>query len=87
MTIIKPSNATNIWRLVDQNSFIRKRPFLANNNITFANLSRTPTFIFRRDLMFKSFAKSFAKETLTFCERSQVGTLAARLMDNLYMDL
>ena len=27
------------------------------------------------------------KETLTFCERSQVGTLAARLMDNLYMDL
>ena len=28
--------------MVDQNSFIRKRPFFANPNVTFAKLSRTP---------------------------------------------
>ena len=30
------------YLMVDQNSFIRKRPFFANKNVTFAKLSRTP---------------------------------------------
>ena len=30
--------------VVDQNSFIPKRPFFANKNVTFAKLSRTPRF-------------------------------------------
>ena len=56
---------------------------------SFAN----PTFIFRGGLMLKSFAKSFA-QTKYFrklrknCRGwSHVGTLAAFVMDNLYMDL
>jgi hypothetical protein len=28
--------------VVDQNSFIRRRPFFENKNVTFAKLSRTP---------------------------------------------
>ena len=32
--------------MVDQNSFIRKRPFFANKNVTFAKLSRTPCLSF-----------------------------------------
>ena len=35
-----------IYMLVDQNSFIRKRPFFANPNVTFAKLSRTPRLSF-----------------------------------------
>ena len=30
------------YLMVDQNSFIRKRPFFANKHVTFAKLSRTP---------------------------------------------
>ena len=32
--------------VVDQNSFIRERPFFANKNVTFAKLSRTPCLPF-----------------------------------------
>ena len=32
-----------LYMMVDQNSFIRKRPFFANKNVTFAKLSRTPS--------------------------------------------
>ena len=31
-----------IYVMVDQNSFIRERPFFANKELSFANLSRTP---------------------------------------------
>jgi hypothetical protein len=55
---------------------------------SFAN----PTFIFRRSLMFKSFAKSFAPQKIrsgtqknTFVEAHV--TLAAFVVNNLYMDL
>ena len=53
-----------------------------------------PAFIFRMGLMLKSFAKSFAKTNNYFRKLrkknvagSQVGTLVAFVMDNLYMDL
>ena len=35
-----------LYMVVDQNSFIRKRPFFANKNVTFAKLSRTPRLSF-----------------------------------------
>ena len=35
-----------IYKMVDQNSFIRKRPFFANKHVTFAKLSRTPRLSF-----------------------------------------
>ena len=35
-----------VHMMVDQNSFIRKRPFFANKNVTFAKLSRTPPLSF-----------------------------------------
>ena len=31
-----------LYMMVDQNSFIRERPFFANKNVTFAKLSRAP---------------------------------------------
>ena len=77
---------------VDLNSFTCKRPFLAKEKYyreSFAN----PTFIFRGGLMLKSFAKSFAHEKITFANSEQtvagshVGSLAAFVMDNHYMDL
>ena len=35
-----------IYMMVDQNSFVSKRPSFANKNVTFAKLSRTPRLSF-----------------------------------------
>ena len=37
--------------VVDQNSFIRERPFFANKNVTFAKLSRTPCLSFAEPML------------------------------------
>ena len=42
-----------IYVVVDQNSFIRKRPFCANKHVTFANLSRTPRLSFAIKTLYK----------------------------------
>ena len=39
-----------MYMVVDQNSFIRERPFFANKNVTFAKLSRTPCLYLSRNL-------------------------------------
>ena len=36
---------------VDQNSFIRERPFFANKGFSFANLSRTPCLSFAEPML------------------------------------
>ena len=41
----------NIYMVVDQNSFIRERPFFANKNVTFAKLLRTPCLSFTEPLL------------------------------------
>ena len=53
---------------------------------TFANLSQTPRFIFPGGLMLKSFAKYVAQEKKILRGGAHVGTLAAFVMDDLYMD-
>ena len=76
---------------VDQNSFICKRPFFANKK-NFRGSFENPTVILRGGLMIESVAKSFAQTNIfansekTFAG-SHVGTLAAFVMDNLYVDL
>ena len=65
---------------------------LRQKNNYFCESFTNPTFIFRGGLMFKSFAKSVApKNTFANSEKNTfVGshvTLAAFVMDNLYMDL
>ena len=52
---------SNVYMVVDQNLFIRERPFFANKNVTFAKLSRTPVFIFRGTCIMQSWYPTFAK--------------------------
>ena len=37
--------------MVDQNSFVRERPFFSNKNATFAQLSRTPCLSFAEPML------------------------------------
>ena len=70
--------------MVDLNSFICKWPFFAHKKYfrkSFAN----PAFIFPGGLMLKSFAKYVAQEKI-LRGGAHVGTLAAFVMDDLYMD-
>ena len=48
--------------VVDQNSFIRERPFLANKNVTFAKLSRTPYLSFAEPMFSKAIMISNFRE-------------------------
>ena len=82
---------------VDLNSFICELPLFANKQSTCANLSRTPRLSFAgvscENLSLnhaksvdqkKLFSRTQGKKTIA---GSHVGTLAAFVMDNLYMDL
>ena len=69
------------------NSFICKRPFLANKQNYFHDSFATPTFTFRGGLMLKPFAESFAQAQKKYLRElrkkkiagSHVGTLAAAI--------
>ena len=81
---------------VDLNSFICELPLFANKQSTFANLSRTPRLSFA-GVSCENISLNHAKsvdQNMTFASSgkktvagSHVGTLAACVMDNLYMDL
>jgi len=51
--------------MVDQNSFIRKLPFFANKNVTFAKLSRTPCLSFAGPMLGD---KASYEDSLTACQ-------------------
>ena len=59
--------------VVDQNSFIRERPFFANKNVTSAKLSRTPYLsfaepMFSKAIMISNFRETSAKKKCYFRE-------------------
>jgi len=51
--------------VVDQNSFIRKPPFFANKNVTFAKLSRTPRLSFAGPMLGNS---ASYEDSFTTCQ-------------------
>jgi len=62
--------------VVDQNSFIRERPFFANKNVTSAKLSRTPYLsfaepMFSKAIMISNFRETSAKKNVTFANSKQ----------------
>ena len=73
---------------VDLNYFICKRPFVANKKITFRNLSRTPNLSFEGVSYYNLSPKkgNFANSDKTFAGSVTFGTLAAFVMDNVYLD-
>ena len=78
---------THIYMVVDQNSFIRERPFFANKNVTFAKLSRIPCLSFaepmlgnhevqlsRKKCYFRELEKTFARVSNITCTAFAIKT-------------
>ena len=60
-----------MYMVVDQNSFIRERPFFANKNVTFAKLSRTPCLSFAEPMLGNhdiQLSRNFRETKCYFCE-------------------
>ena len=58
-----------ICMVVDQNSLVRKQPFLANKNVAFAKFSLTPRLSFARPMLGNnaSYEDSFTTCQITVC--------------------
>ena len=54
-----------IYMVVDQNSFIRERPFLANKNFSFAKLSRSPCLSFAGPMLANN---TSCEDSFTTCQ-------------------
>ena len=55
--------------MVDQNSFIRERPFFANKKVTFAKFSRTPCLSFAEPMLGNhdiQLLRNFREKNVTF---------------------
>ena len=79
---------THLMQAVDGgwSKIVCKRPFFANNKITFANLSRNCHLSFAGSHVKNPQEMTLAKSGKTVAGRPLLQTLAAFVMDNLYMD-
>ena len=71
--------------VVDQNSFIRERPFFANKHVTFVKLSRTPCLSFVEPMLGNHDIQLSEKKT--FARVCNIITCTAFAIKTPYKDL